>query len=73
FSSKSDRALAAQSSSLRDFTIRIPPRAISRNRRWKPLNSDEMIKNVPYGVAGYSKSGKNDASRRKLSATFVGV
>ena len=49
--------------------MRIPPRATSRNRTWKPLNSDPTTKNMPNGFLGYSISGRNDGSSRKDNAT----
>jgi len=51
----------------------MPPRATSLKRTWKPRNSAPTTKKMPYGLIGYSASGRKPGSRRKLSATLVGV
>jgi hypothetical protein len=55
----------------RDRMIRIPPRATSLNRTWKPRKSAPTTKNMPKGFLGYSTSGKKDGSNRKERATSV--
>lgn len=51
--------------------IRIPPRATSLNRTWKPRKSAPTTKNIPNGFFGYSTSGRKDGSSLKDRATSV--
>jgi hypothetical protein len=53
----------------RERMIRIPPRATSLKRTWKPRKSAPTTKNMPNGFFGYSISGRKLGSRRNDSAT----
>lgn len=53
----------------RERMIRIPPRATSLKRTWKPRKSAPTTKNMPNGFFGYSISGRKPGSRRNDSAT----
>ncbi len=37
----------------------MPPRAMSRKRRWNPRNSDPTTRNIPYSGCGYSEDGED--------------
>ena len=63
----------AYASLLRDLTMRMPPREMSRNRRWKPRASPDRKRNMPYSGMGYSDRGRKLGSRRNDRPTFVGV
>ena len=71
FSSKRLRQLMLKTSLLTERTMRMPPRAMSAKRRWKPRNSEPITKNMPKSLFGYSAVGRNDGFMRNESATLV--